>query len=75
MRNCKRCKTNEAVKGSLNCEKCNERNRKHTSKLTAESKVKKMYVPDDRISLDDYCAYGGLGSEWDEGIAGRLENL
>ena len=45
MRTCKRCKTNEAEKGSLNCEKCNERNRKHTAKLTAESKAKNLHIP------------------------------
>lgn len=42
MRTCKRCKTNEAAKGSLNCEKCNERNRKHTANLIAESKAKQV---------------------------------
>lgn len=45
MRTCKRCKTNEAEKDSLNCEKCNERNRKHTAKLIAESKAKNLHIP------------------------------
>lgn len=75
MRTCKRCKTNEAEKGSLNCEKCNERNRKHTDKLIAESKAKKLHIPVVSKSLDNYDAYGGLGCEWDTGIAGHLDNL
>ena len=75
MRTCKRCATNEAVKGSLNCEKCNERNRKHTAKLTAESKAKNLHIPVVSKSLADYGAYGGLGSEWEKGVAGHLENL
>ena len=75
MRNCKRCKNNEAEKGSLNCEKCNERNKKHTAKLLAESKAKKMHIPAVSKSLDNYGAYGGLGCEWDTGVAGHLEHL
>ena len=65
MRTCKRCKTNEAEKGSLNCEKCNERNRKHTAKLIAESKAKNLHIPAVSKSLADYGAYGGLGREAD----------
>jgi hypothetical protein len=68
MRICKRCKTNEATKGSLNCEKCDERNRKHTAKLIAVCEVK-------IISKGVDCAYGGLGNEWEKGVAGHLENL
>ena len=75
MRTCKRCKTNEAVKGSLNCEKCNDRNRKHTAKLTAESKAKKLHTPVVSKSLADYGAYCGFGNEWEKGVAGHLENL
>lgn len=45
MRTCKRCKTNEAVKDSLNCKRCNKRNRKHTAKLIAESKTKNLHIP------------------------------
>jgi hypothetical protein len=37
IRNCKRCKDNEAEKGSLNCKKCNERNERHNAKLLAET--------------------------------------
>ncbi len=75
MRTCKRCKTNEAEKGSLNCEKCNERNRKHTAKLTSESKAKNLHIPVVGKSLADYGAYGGLGNEWETGIAGHCENF
>ena len=66
MRTCKRCKTNEAVKGSLNCEKCNERNRKHTAKLITESKAKNLHIPVVVKSLA-YGAFGGLGSELESG--------
>lgn len=55
MRNCRRCKDSEAEKGSLNCEKCNERSERHNAKLIAESK-----------SLAYYGAYGGLGREADK---------
>lgn len=75
MRTCKRCKTNEAVKGSSNCERCNERNRKHTAKLIADGKAKNLHTPVVSKSLADYGAYGGLGSEWETGIAGHLDNL
>ena len=75
MRTCKRCKSNESVKGSLNCEKCNERNIKHTAKMIADGKSKKMHIHVVSKSLDDYGAYGGLGSEWDKGEAGHLENI
>ena len=67
MRTCKRCKTNEAEKGSLNCEKCNERNRKRTAKMIADSKAKKLHIPVVSKSLADYDAYGGLGSELESG--------
>ena len=66
MRTCKRCKTNEAVKGSLNCERCNERNRKHTDKSIAESKAKNLHMPVVSKSLAGYGAYGGLGKEMDK---------
>lgn len=66
MRTCKRCETNEAVKGSLNCEKCNERNRKYTAKLTAESKTKNLHITVVSKSLADD-AYGGLGFELESG--------
>lgn len=75
MRTCKRCKTNEAVKGSLNCERCNEKNRKHTAKLIADGNAKNLHIPAISKSLEDYGAYGGLGSEWEKGVAGHLENL
>ena len=75
MRTCKRCKTNEAEKGSLNCEKCNERNRNHTAKLIAESKAKNLHISVVSKSLAAYGAYGGLGNEWEKGVAGHLENL
>lgn len=66
MRNCKRCKNNEAEKGSLNCEKCNERNERHNAKLLAESKAKNLHIPAVSKSLADYGAYGGLGREVDK---------
>jgi hypothetical protein len=75
MRTCKRCKTNEVVKGLLNCEKCDKRNRKHTAKMIADSKAKNLHIPVVSKSLVNYGAYGGLGCEWDKGIAGHLENL
>lgn len=75
MRNCKRCKTNEAEKGSLNCEKCNERNDRHNAKLMAESKEKNLHIPAGSKSLANYGAYGGLNNEWEKGVAGHLENL
>ena len=75
MRNCRRCKSNEAEKGSLNCEKCNERNERHNAKLIAESKAKNLHIPAVSKSLANYGAYGGLGNEWEKGIAGHLENL
>ena len=75
MRTCKRCKTNEAEKGSLNCEKCNERNRKHTAKMIADSKAKNLHIPVVSKSLADYDAYGGLGNELETGITGHCENF
>lgn len=75
MRTCKRCKVNEAEKGSLNCKKCNEKNKKHTAKLAEENKAKKLHSSDVIKSLANYGAYGGLGCEWDKGVAGHLENL
>lgn len=66
MRNCRRCKDSEAKKGSLNCKKCNERNRKHTAKLISESKAKDLHIPVVSKSLA-YGAYGGLGSELESG--------
>ena len=63
MRTCKRCKTNEAAKGSLNCEKCNEKNTKRTAKLIAESKAKNLHIPVVSKSL----AFGGLGYELESG--------
>lgn len=73
MRNCKRCKANEAEKGSLNCEKCNERNDRHTAKLIAESK--NLHIPAVSKSSAYYGDHGGFGSEWDKGVAGHLDNL
>ena len=75
MRNCNRCKNNEAEKGSLNCERCNERNERHNIKLIAENKAKNLHIPVVSKSLVDYGAYGGLGNEWEKGVAGHLENL
>lgn len=75
MRTCKRCKTNEAAKGSLNCKRCNERNRKYTAKLIADGKARNLHIPVVGKSLAAYGAYGGLGREWDKGVAGHLENL
>ena len=66
MRTCKRCKTNEAAKGSLNCEKCNEKNTKRTAKLIAESKAKNLHITNVSKSLA-YGAFGGLGSELESG--------
>lgn len=66
MRNCRRCKDNEAEKGSLNCEKCNERNERHNAKLIAESKAKNLHIPAVSKSLANYGAYGGLGREADK---------
>jgi len=66
MRNCRRCKDNEAEKGSLNCEKCNKRNERHNAKLIAESKAKNLHIPAVSKSLADYGAYGGLGREDDK---------
>jgi hypothetical protein len=43
MRNCKRCKTNESIKGSLNCSSCDERNKRHTAKMIADSNAKVSY--------------------------------
>lgn len=58
---CKRCKTNEAEKGSLNCEKCNKRN--------SEVTLKKMLASNAEIIKKSECAaaYGGLGSELESG--------
>ena len=75
IRTCKRCKTNEAEKGSLNCKKCNERNERYNAKLLIESKVKNLHIPVVSKSLANYEAHGGLGSEWEKGIAGHLSNL
>lgn len=66
MRNCRRCKDNEAEKGSLNCEKCNERNERHNAKLIAENKAKNLHIPAVSKSLANYGAYGGLGRESDK---------
>ena len=57
MRTCKRCKTNEAEEGSLNCEKCNERNRKYTAKFIAEIKAKKLHIPAVIKSVCGDCLY------------------
>lgn len=62
MRTCKRCKTNEATNGSLVCEKCNERNKKHIAILIAQNQS----IHTAKKSLD-YDAYGGLGSELESG--------
>jgi hypothetical protein len=75
MRICKRCRTNEAKKFSLNCEKCNERNRRYTAKLIAESNAKSLHIPVVSKSLVDYGAHGGLGNEWEKGVAGHLGYL
>jgi len=68
MRNCKRCKVANPETGSTNCAKCNERNERHTANLIASSanviKVK-----------NNYPVYGGLGSEWDSGVAGHMDNF
>ena len=69
-RNCKRCKDNEAEKGSLNCVKCNERNSIHTAKLISQNKAKKLHS-----KSSSYASHGGLGNEWEKGVAGHLENL
>lgn len=66
MRACKRCKTNKAAKGLLNCKKCNEINKEHTAKLITDSKVKNLHIPVVSKSLD-YGAFGGLGSELESG--------
>jgi len=71
MRNCKRCKTNESIKGSLNCSSCDERNKRHTAKMIADSNAKVSYSK----PLTEYGSYGGLGSEWDRGLAGHLNNI
>lgn len=39
MRICKRCKSEEALKGSLNCEKCNERNTRVSNELSSDKKL------------------------------------
>lgn len=75
MRICKRCKTNEAVKGSLNCDKCNERNRKYTATFISEINLQKKHSSVVGKSINGYDAYGGLGREWDKGVAGHLENF
>lgn len=62
MRNCKRCKSKEAEKCSLNCKKCNERNDKYNAKLIAENTEKQLTEK----PIADYVAYGGLGMEMDK---------
>ena len=39
MRTCKRCKSEEALKGSLNCEKCKERNTRVSNELSSDKKL------------------------------------
>ena len=66
MRNCKRCKINEAVIGSLNCQKCKDRNDRHNNKLIAENKQKILKSDSSSKPSATYGAYGGLGREIDE---------
>lgn len=75
MRKCKRCKTKEAVIGSLNCKKCNDRNTLHTANFVENLRAAKSEPNCECNSNANYGAYGGLGSEWDTGIAGHLENM
>jgi hypothetical protein len=70
MRICKRCKVGETIKGSLNCKKCNEYNEKKTKNIIANLIVEKQNTTNLRVPV-----YGGLGCEWDKGVAGHLENL
>ena len=67
IRTCKICRSREAAKASLNCEKCNNKVFKKT-----------IIIPDTQFSRKSNTAleaYGGLGNEWETGIAGHCENF
>lgn len=64
MKPCKRCKINERKKGSVICEKCDNKNK--TRPITKKKQIKFNNTND---------AYGGLGREYDIVIAGHLENI
>lgn len=67
MRICKRCKINDSEYGSLNCSKCNKRN-DHFNENLVSNKTAKPPVKENTQSID-------IGSEWDKGVAGHLENI